>query len=60
VPGTWGQEVPVGTGQVDWRAFFTTLRDNGFKGNFVIEREAGNDRVGDIKKARQLVQNLSN
>jgi sugar phosphate isomerase/epimerase len=60
VPGTWGEEVPAGTGQVDWRAFFTTLRDNGFKGSFVIEREAGNDRVGDIKKARQMVQNLSN
>jgi L-ribulose-5-phosphate 3-epimerase len=60
VPGTWGVEVPAGTGQVDWRAFFATLRDIGFKGNFVIEREAGSDRVGDIKKARQMVQNLSN
>jgi sugar phosphate isomerase/epimerase len=60
IPGTWGQEVPAGTGQVDWRAFFQTLKGSGFKGNIVIEREAGNDRVGDIKKARQMVQNLSN
>ena len=59
-PGTWGEEVPAGTGQVDWRAFFATLKEVGFKGDFVIEREAGNDRVGDIKKARQMVQNLSN
>jgi len=60
VPGTWGEEVPAGTGQVDWRAFFNTLKEIGFKGDFVIEREAGNDRVGDIKKARQMVQDLSN
>ena len=60
VPGTWGEEVPAGTGQVDWPAFFKTLKETGFKGNFVIEREAGNDRVGDIKKARQRVQDLSN
>lgn len=59
-PGTWGEEVPAGTGQVDWRAFFNTLKEIGFNGNFVIEREAGNDRVGDIKIARQMVQNLSN
>ena len=60
VPGTWGEEVTAGTGQVDWRAFFNTLKGIGFKGDFVIEREAGNDRVGDIKKARQMVQDLSN
>ncbi len=60
VLGTWGEEVTAGTGQVDWAAFFKTLKEIGFKGNFVIEREAGNDRVGDIKKARQMVQNLSN
>ena len=59
VPGTWGEEVPAGTGQVDWRAFFNTLQEIGFTGNFVIEREAGNDSVGDIKKARQMVQDLS-
>jgi L-ribulose-5-phosphate 3-epimerase len=59
VTGTWGAEVPAGTGQVDWRAFFQALGEVGFKGNLVIEREAGDQRVADIKIARQMVQNLS-
>jgi sugar phosphate isomerase/epimerase len=58
-PGTWGEEVPAGTGQVDWKAFFTTLRSIGFEGNFCIEREAGNQRVADIKMAVQFLQGLS-
>jgi L-ribulose-5-phosphate 3-epimerase len=55
VPGTWGEEVPVGTGEVDWRAFFTTLRGLGFTGDLVIEREAGTQRVADIRTAKQVV-----
>ena len=59
-PGTWGEEVPVGTGQVDWPAFFRTLNELGFAGNLCIEREAGNQRVADIIAARQLIEKLSN
>jgi L-ribulose-5-phosphate 3-epimerase len=59
VPGTWGEEVTAGTGQVDWPAFFRTLSEAGFKGNLVIEREAGSQRVLDIKQARQLVRSLN-
>lgn len=59
VPGTWGSEVVVGTGEVDWKAFFATLKQFGFKGHYVIEREAGNQRVEDIKTARALVQKLT-
>jgi sugar phosphate isomerase/epimerase len=55
VPGTWGEEVAVGTGQVDWQAFFTTLADVGFTGDIVIEREAGTQRVTDIRAAREVV-----
>jgi sugar phosphate isomerase/epimerase len=55
VPGTWGEEVAVGTGQVDWPAFFTTLAEVGFAGDLVIEREAGDQRVADIRTARQVV-----
>jgi sugar phosphate isomerase/epimerase len=54
VPGTWGEEVPVGTGDVDWRKFFSTLNEIQFTGNFVIEREAGNQRVADIRAAREI------
>lgn len=56
VPGTWGTEVPAGTGEVDWKAFFATLRDVGFKGDYVIEREAGNQRVTDIRTAKEMVR----
>lgn len=55
VPGTWGEEVAVGTGQVDWPAFFAALADVGFTGDLVIEREAGDQRVTDIRLAHELV-----
>ena len=57
-PGTWGEEVRLGTGQVDWRAFFRALDAAGFKGDLCIEREAGNQRVADIRAAREYVQKL--
>jgi sugar phosphate isomerase/epimerase len=55
VPGTWGQEVTVGTGEVDWPAFFATLKKLRFAGDCVIEREAGNQRVADIRTAKEVV-----
>jgi sugar phosphate isomerase/epimerase len=55
VPGTWGEEVAVGTGQVDWPAFFAALAEVDFTGDLVIEREAGGQRVADIRRARELV-----
>jgi sugar phosphate isomerase/epimerase len=55
VPGTWGEEVAAGTGQVDWTAFFSTLAQIGFTGDIVIEREAGDQRVADIRTAREVV-----
>ena len=58
VPGTWGQEVTVGTGEVKWPAFFATLKKAHFAGDFVIEREAGDQRVADIRTAKDLVGRL--
>ena len=57
-PGTWGEEVRLGTGQVNWRAFFATLGEVGFTGDLCIEREAGNQRVADIRAAREYVTAL--
>lgn len=56
VPGTWGEEVPVGTGEVDWTAFFDVLRAKGVSCDLMIERESGDDRLGDIETARALVE----
>ncbi len=59
VPGAWGQEVPAGTGEVSWRAFFATLQAIAFQGDCVIEREAGDQRVKDIRAAQATVQEAS-
>ena len=51
VPGTWGTEVPWGEGEVGGKFFIAELEGLGYKGNYVVEREGGNDRAGDINKA---------
>jgi L-ribulose-5-phosphate 3-epimerase len=56
VSGAWGAEVPVGRGEVDWRAFFQTLDDLDYTGDLVIEREAGDQRIADIRTAREAVE----
>ena len=48
VKGDWGEEVVVGTGEVDWVAFVRILAEADFEGGYIFEREAGSDRVGDI------------
>src|SRR5712691_1899279 len=50
VPGTWGEEVPLGQGQVNIKKFVQTLKKVGYKGPLCIEREFGNQqqRVDDI------------
>jgi sugar phosphate isomerase/epimerase len=50
-PGTWGTEVPWCDGQVGGKAFVAELEKMGYKGNYVVEREAGNNRANDIKLA---------
>jgi len=56
IPGTWGPEVPVGAGEVDWRGFFSTFKHVVFNVNLAIEREYGDNRVGDIRTARELME----
>jgi sugar phosphate isomerase/epimerase len=49
--GEWGAEVPWGDGEVDAKSFLTALDVILYKGSVAIEREAGDNRVGDIKLA---------
>jgi sugar phosphate isomerase/epimerase len=49
--GQWGTETPLGEGEVDWPAFFGVLRDIDYVGALPIEREAGDDRIGDVRRA---------
>ena len=58
-PGTWGAEVAVGTGEVKWEEFFEILRMIQFAGYCCIEREAGDQRVADIRTARQVVETVT-
>jgi len=58
VPGTWGEEVPIGTGQVDWPAFFATMAAMNYRGFFCFEREAGQPRSADIAAGRRFVESL--
>jgi sugar phosphate isomerase/epimerase len=50
VPGTWGEEVPLGQGQVNIRQFVKTLQKVGYRGPLCIEREVGTQeqRFADI------------
>ncbi len=50
VSGTWGEEVPLGQGQVNIKRFIDTLKKVGYTGPLCIEREVGDQeqRVKDI------------
>jgi sugar phosphate isomerase/epimerase len=56
VAGTWGAEVPAGAGDVQWFDFFRVLREERVQCDFVIEREAGDNRMEDIRAAVALLQ----
>jgi L-ribulose-5-phosphate 3-epimerase len=49
-PGTWGEEVPLGEGEVGIPRFLEALRAIGYRGPLVIEREVGNqaERLRDV------------
>ena len=52
-PGTWGTEVRWGEGQVGPERFLKALKAIDFNGTLSIEREAGDDRRGDIRWAAE-------
>lgn len=55
VAGTWGSEVRAGTGAVDWTEFFAALSHVPATIRLAIEREAGDNRVGDIRAAVEML-----
>lgn len=54
-PGTWGTEVPLGQGEVDWNAFISEVLAIRPEVDVIIEREAGEHRAADIGTARRLL-----
>lgn len=57
-PGTWGMERAVGQGAVDWRAFLAVLGGLPRPVDLMVEREDGEDRVGDVRTAVALLREL--
>ncbi|MDZ4771560.1 MAG: sugar phosphate isomerase/epimerase family protein [Planctomycetota bacterium] len=54
--GEWGTEVVVGTGDVNWARFCAVLVAQAPLIDWMIEREAGSNRVADIVAARTFVE----
>ncbi len=56
-PGVdWGEEVPFGTGQIGPKRFLQALHEVGYTGPLCIEREAGNQRLADVKTAIEALK----
>jgi L-ribulose-5-phosphate 3-epimerase len=54
----WGQEVVLGTGQANIPQIVGKLKAYGFTGPLVIEREAGDTRIADVKAAIKLLRSV--
>jgi L-ribulose-5-phosphate 3-epimerase len=52
----WGAEVPFGTGEVPPREFLVALKAAGYTGPLTIEREAGDQRLADVKFAIETLR----
>ncbi len=53
--GTWGTEVPAGTGDFCWKTFLSHVPEGI---NLVIEREGGDQRIEDVKQALNMLSDL--
>ncbi len=52
------EEVPLGTGSVDFKAYLKALEEIGYKGYLTIEREVGENPEGDIKTAVDFLKGI--
>jgi L-ribulose-5-phosphate 3-epimerase len=59
-PGTWGTEVRPGDGAVNWPKFLAVVHALLPRVDLVIEREARQERLDDIRAARELIVRLLN
>ena len=57
-PGHWGEEVPLGQGEVDIPRFLAALKSIGYTGPLMIEREVGDQaaRIRDIADGLDFVR----
>ena len=58
-PGEWGRETPLGDGDVGMERYVRTLREIGYAGPLVIEREiVGEEQSADIGRAIALLNRI--
>ncbi len=55
---SWGEEVVLGSGEADIPRVVSKLRVGGYRGPLVIEREAGDNRIGDILEAKNFLEDM--
>jgi L-ribulose-5-phosphate 3-epimerase len=59
-PGVkWGDEVPFGTGQVPPKEFLEALHAVNYRGPLVIEREAGEQRMEDVRTGIETLRGVA-
>jgi L-ribulose-5-phosphate 3-epimerase len=58
IPGQWGEEVPLGQGEVDIPRFIRTLKAIGYDGPLIVEREVGDQagRIADVKHGLEFLR----
>lgn len=59
IQGPTFEEVPLGTGSVDFPNYLQALSEEGYKGFLTIEREVGDDPYKDIKMAVDFLKGLT-
>ncbi len=60
VTGAWGEEVPLGRGEVNIAGFTAALKSTGYAGPLIIEREVGDQaaRIRDIAAGLDLLRRI--
>lgn len=57
-PQAEAKEVPLGTGMAQWSTLHEIYQENGYDGFYAIERECGEDAMGDVKAAVEFLRGL--
>lgn len=57
-PDGTAQEVPLGTGMTNWPALDAIFKENDYTGFYAIERECGEDAMGDVRRAVEFLRGL--
>jgi L-ribulose-5-phosphate 3-epimerase len=52
------EEVPLGTGMTNWPELDRIFKANGYDGFYAIERECGEDAMGDVRRAVEFLRSL--